>query len=577
MQKFPTVGYVVSLFNYLKFYCEKNSISMINLEIIQQIPSDLENIWLNYYKKLDINSKRILHSVRLIFEFKLKLDLTLLRIIYSKYYNGKKLIFNDRLLNLIDYGWLRKDKTDLFIWEAQIESIPLEMKKNTEITFCVDLIDFINTNLVKTNKEFSCKWINGIAQKIFLASRTFDEIEKSREIYVYANELKENPWSYFGIGLCYLTHFQKQKSSKLIQNSDLIELAIDYFKKSIKLNPNSFETSNNLGSCYHKLANISTINERRTLIKEALKYYDKSITLSPNYPISYLNKAYFLFDNTVIDTQLGIINDWETLESKSNAILNLTERSRVLLPFVKEINAKEATKIESYIYELEGRIYSSKGKPNKEKSFFIKAIEKYRRALDLNPDLIAVYIGLARNKYYMSFSTNFKDKKSLIEALDYLNNFVKLEGEETTITYLLRLKCLHAEVVGKSEKIALERILSIDKELKKIYKNKPIFIRDSEILEFWMQLRQEIVSNCSNLKIREKYFLKYLDTALLYLSFYPYPKDIKEFESKTNELLAKISKSIIRKKAIKKMKMFIRKNKDENLTENLHQIIFNII
>jgi len=560
INKNPTIGYLVSLLNFIKYYYDTKIIKDISLDFIGNLPSNLDSVWKNNYSLLDMQSKKILHSIRLLFEFNQSLKINIVKFLFLNYFEGEELIFRDRINDLIQLGWFSLSNDNLLIWDAKIESIPLETKQDIDSKLFSHLIDIIKSSIVNIDKIYAVNWINNIAQKIVLNSRTQSEIRRSLELYEYSNELVENAWSYFGIALNYQTLFEINTKGNLLEYINFIEDAIEFYKIADTLNPGSFPILNNLGSCYQKIAKTKHISERRDLLQKAIEYYNLAKQVSPNSPVVYINEANILFDISVIDLQEDVLKDWKELDERSNEILKLTQKANNLLPFFMIINKKETIRYESHILELEGRIFSAKGNSLKETIYYEKAEKYFLNAFKLNEKLFHVFLGIARVNYNKSMLSNFKDKDSIHKALSFLIKHAEFMGEETIENYVLKLRCKHALLVGKLRKDVLQGMISIDKELINLYKKKPIYTRDSAILVFWMQFRSEITRNSPLIKIRKKYIIKYVDTSLLYLSIYPFENEIKEFESSLLELIQLIPLNGLKNKIIRKVRYFSRRN-----------------
>lgn len=150
--------------------------------------------------------------------------------------------------------------------------------------------------------------------------------QKQVTIPAKANELEQNPITYFNLGVDLYRHREIPES-------------IQAYQKVIELDPTYVEAYNNLGIIYQDIGDFD----------KALKAYQKAIEVNPKYEKAYNNLGILLFLNN---------HNEESIQAFQKAI---------------EINAGN---IESYINL--GILFKKQGE-------FNKAIECFQKALAINP------------------------------------------------------------------------------------------------------------------------------------------------------------------------------------------------
>lgn len=245
---------------------------------------------------------------------------------------------------------------------------------------------------------------------------------------------KEEELTYIGLNIKGLSFLNLQKYDE----------AIEYFNKSLKLNPDYPEAWNNKGSAFKDLGNIPN----------ALCCYDKALNLDPSNLGALNNKGIIAKDLNKYDEALTLFNN--ALQINSNLAELWINKGNILDLLRKLKNAldcyKEASKIDSRnpdIWYNQGMVlFSLRSFSDSEKAF--------DQSLSINPRYFQSYnykgiIKAEMGEYpeaIVNFNKAIKIKKDLVEAWSNKGNTFRLMGECSKA-----LECLNIALEINSEYI----------------------------------------------------------------------------------------------------------------------------
>ena len=282
-----------------------------------------------------------------------------------------------------------QNKLDIFL-EA--------LEKNNEINK-IEILYKETIDLFKTKKKFSlliflflklyqrkkelCSLLTDIFKEINAKENTdrdenlAKELETFNQIYSNANNLikknKYDPVGFYGIIFCYLSSYDQENFSKIINNflegntHILYEILITYYSHfNIKLNQNSEFFNNLVKYAINKLNNfeiflsiLNYIDDIETFLyvinenkKEIFKEYDelknKPIKLSPNLKLikKEYEEGHHLRQKTELDSIISIIE--KLIEfSKNNSILLIYLNCSFWTYFLKQYNKIDLANIDN--------------------------------------------------------------------------------------------------------------------------------------------------------------------------------------------------------------------------------------
>ena len=390
-----------------------------------------------------------------------------------------------------------QNKLDIFL-EA--------LEKNNEINK-IEILYKETIDLYKTKKNFSlliflflklyqrkkelCSLLTDIFKEINAKENTdrdenlAKELETFNQIYSNANNLikknKYDPVGFYGIIFCYLSSYDQENFSKIINNflggntHILYEILITYYSHfNIKLNQNSEFFNNLVKYAINKLNNfeiflsiLNYIDDIETFLyvinenkKEIFKEYDelknKPIKLSPNLKLikKEYEEGHHLRQKTELDNIISIIE--KLIEfSKNNSILLIYLNCSFWTYFLKQYNKIDLANIDN-CYRLrnlfkkykdlinvlynnsshknELNIKDEINRYNDRDEFALDLNEKIKKMLEIEKDKFndSEKLGIIRkyNPYYNSEIEEDKIKYKYMRETDIFNdiNFKNLSG-----------------------------------------------------------------------------------------------------------------------------------------------------
>ena len=165
----------------------------------------------------------------------------------------------------------------------------------------------------------------------------------------------------------------------ILNDQKKFEEAINYYKKSIKINPDYAEGYNNLGSAYYKLKKFN----------ESISSYSKAIKIKPNFSKALNNlgvtfKEIGKLDESVESYQKAIKINPDYAEAYNNLGVTFKEIGKLDESFE---NYKKAININpNYVeaYNNIGIVYKILGKLD-------ESIKNYKKAININPNYAEAY------------------------------------------------------------------------------------------------------------------------------------------------------------------------------------------
>ena len=181
-------------------------------------------------------------------------------------------------------------------------------------------------------------------------------------------------------------HIYYQKSREIINSggsendaSGKMSLAIDSYKKAIEIKPDDSELHNALGAAYYSMGKSGN----------ALGEYNKAIELDENNASAYSNLGEYY---------LNIKGDFpQAIESYKKAIKLYSQEISTASLSQKDMDAKKLEK--SLCHYGLGTIYNFQGKAD-------PAIEQFNEVMNLSPDNLMAYVGLASSYELKGDKTN---------------------------------------------------------------------------------------------------------------------------------------------------------------------------
>ncbi len=183
------------------------------------------------------------------------------------------------------------------------------------------------------------------------------------------------------------------------------DLAIQYYKKAIKLNPTDAEAYNNIGVAYKEKGDFS----------EAIKNYQKAINHNPSYAEAYLNLGTVLQEQKNHKAAIKIYQRAIELTPKNPKLHNNLGAS-----YKEENNFSDA--ISSYQDAIElnpdyAEAHSNLGSVLVKEGYIKKALERFKHAVQLNPNDATIHYNLA---------TTLADNKDTDAAIESYQRAIKL-------------------------------------------------------------------------------------------------------------------------------------------------------
>ena len=568
----PNIGFLSSFLILLKEETTKNQLESVSFELIKKLENNVTDIWYQYYNLLDDNQQTILKSIRLQYEYNLIITKEVTRLLHLKYFKHDVHDFENSIQKLIHHGWLSLVKNTIKIWDAQIESIPLEKRSDYELKEHLIFEKFVKDNLIDFYPELSASWLNSIATKILVKYKGGKTgIQNALDCFQSANDVKKNGWSYFGLGLCmfelriYHTNTTKKR--------ELLHKAIKYFEKSMKLNPYSPSLYNNLGSVYINLSQLESLEDRVVFYDKAGYYFKKSLELSSIFGVAYSNLASLELNRINNKLALGKITAVNVDES-FEPIYELGEKGFQFLPFLSDEFISEIRKIEAHIHWIFGKAKFIQAKIkddlkllNESKMYFIKTLEIDTTRIDVKLNIIEL------NMYYLR---KYQDERILENSLRLFNE-VKDSPlvRKHNMEYVgLQLKLQKLQSLPQS--VAFKEIKKLDKEFSQLQRKFPKYESLHHLLRTRININLQLFSNCVEMKFiiyRNKFFKKSVNLLLKHLELQPILSNVLELKKVLNYFITLNPNNYLLRHCHRKIKYFMKKNPAEEIKDIITEII----
>ena len=204
-----------------------------------------------------------------------------------------------------------------------------------------------------SNFEKSIKLGDDSIENIYGCAKAYKELnqfDKAINLYKKGIEINPSPTAFFLFGTCLYSMGNKEE-------------AIEYYNKSIKLNPNYAEAFFNKGIC------LSNLKYK----EEAIQNYDKAISINPNFTDAYFQRGYCLYN--IKKYQLSMQDMNKVLELNPNYYQAYYEKGFCFL---------KMKRIEEAIIEITKAIEQN---PNFENAYFQRGycyelLKNYKSAID---------------------------------------------------------------------------------------------------------------------------------------------------------------------------------------------------
>ena len=215
---------------------------------------------------------------------------------------------------------------------------------------------------------------------------------------------------------------------------DQLEVAINYHKKSIEINPDYAEGYNNLGIAFQKLG----------LFEEAVKNYNKTLKLKPNFAPAYNNlgivfKSLNKLDEALMNAKKAIELDSEYAEAHNN----------IGAIFQDLDNLEEAHKYYKKAIKLKPNYsdaYYNLGILLKKLDKIEECIENFRKAVKINQKNSRAYSNYLFNLNYLN---KYDDNYYVEEAKKFRLSLNKIDDQLCTpYKYIINPKKLNVGFVS---------------------------------------------------------------------------------------------------------------------------------
>tara|TARA_B100001996_G_scaffold382939_1_gene376418 strand:+ start:79 stop:2286 length:2208 start_codon:yes stop_codon:yes gene_type:complete len=289
--------------------------------------------------------------------------------------------------------------------ENIIDELLLKIPKNTVVHNYKGLISEQKSNFTQSIEHYNIAFkLSGNDISNYYISRVLEKQKKFEECEeLLLNFLSKNPDFYAAYLILGNIQFYNGQ----------LELAIDSYTKSLKMQQDQHIIYNNIGNCYADLENFS----------EAINFYDKAIMSNETYSIALNNKAITLNKLNKFDASLNVIR-----------------------------RAIEITPNNSDYYNTLGSAYVLKGDVE-------KGVDSYKKSISLSPDNVEAYNNLGGSLFQLgrnsdaidSFKTALKYNPNNCEAFRSLVINKGINKDSDLVKYFLETYSKNEEILKDKE------------------------------------------------------------------------------------------------------------------------------